>query len=216
MYISDFFQFLKQKVKGKKVLDCGAAGEEGIGEESPYWIHGVLAKNAEYTLGFDIEQKAVDDLNAKGYNVVYGDCEKLELKGIDEKFDIAFAGEIIEHLTRPGEFLEGLKKYLKPEGQVMITTPNAFSLFRFFGNVAGANKENPQHVLVQNKETLKQLLERHGYEVVEICFFTSPSFYEHERLKTIRKIGKVAVYPILKLRPQLAHQIMIIARLKQG
>jgi 2-polyprenyl-3-methyl-5-hydroxy-6-metoxy-1,4-benzoquinol methylase len=210
--MGDFFGFLKERVSGKSVLDCGAAGEEGIGKESPYWIHGCIVKSASYTLGFDLEEQAVRQLKEKGYNVVVGDCEKLELV-TDKRFDIAFAGEIIEHLSRPGDFLEGLKKYLSDDGTLILTTPNAFSLFRFMGNVAGLNMENPQHVLVQNEETLRQLLERHGYKVVETHFFTSPSFYEQPRLKLLRKTGKVALWPVFWLRPQLSHQILMIAKM---
>ena len=131
MYLSDVFEFLESKSKGKRVLDCGAAGEEGIGDDSAYWLHGHIKKNADYVLGFDIEKKAVEKLRKNGYNIVQGDCENLKLDGVGKEFDLAFAGEIIEHLSKPGDFLDGLKKYLKKDGEVIITTPNAFSVFRF-------------------------------------------------------------------------------------
>jgi len=214
LYISNFFDFISKKIKGKRVLDCGAAGEEGIGVESSHWMHNIIKENASYALGFDLEKKAVVDLNERGYNFVYGDCENLDLKGIDEKFDIVFAGEIVEHLSKPGNFLDGIKKYLADDGQLIITTPNAFSLFRFVGNVVGANRENPQHVMVQNKETLVQLIGRYGYQVDGVYFFVNPAFYEHKRLRTVRKIGKAILHPLFKLRPQLGHQIMIIATKK--
>lgn len=38
--------------------------------------------------------------------------------------DIVVAGEIIEHLYDTGDFLEEIKRVLKPEGKLIITTPN--------------------------------------------------------------------------------------------
>ena len=192
-------------------MDCGAAGEEGVTMESPHWIHGLIVRNASRVLGFDIDGDAVKELNKKGYNVIYGDCENLKLD-TNERFDVIFAGEIIEHLTKPGNFLEGVKKYLKKDGYLILTTPNAFSFFRGIGNVIDANDENPQHVLVQNKKTLEQLLRRHSYEALEIHYFTTPAFYEFKRMQKLRKLLKIPMEILCGLRPQLAHQLIVIAK----
>lgn len=213
-YINNFYSFLGELVKGKSVLDCGAAGEEGVPETSPHWVHGLVEKNASYCLGFDIEPDAVSELKSKGHNIVSGDCEDLHLN-TDKKFDVIFAGEIIEHLSRPGNFLESVKAYMdKSNGILVITTPNSFSLLRGAGNVFGFTKENPQHVSVHNRKTLEQLLERHGFEICDTYFFTTPAFYENERMNILRKAICLPMEIAFSLRPQLAHQLLIIAKIR--
>jgi 2-polyprenyl-3-methyl-5-hydroxy-6-metoxy-1,4-benzoquinol methylase len=213
LYIQNISNFLKENVSGKRVLDCGAAGEEGIGEDSPYWMHNIIKSKASEVIGFDLEEEAVEELNKKGYKMLRGDCENLDLGEVG-KFDVIFAGEVLEHLTMPGEFIEGVKKYLKDDGELIITTPNAFSFYRFAGNIVRVNMENPQHVLVQNEDTLIQLLERHGYSVVESHFFTNQSFYEQKRMGTARKAGKHFFELLFSLKPEMGHQILIIATIK--
>jgi hypothetical protein len=69
-------------------------------------------------------------------------------------------------------------------------------------------------VLVQNHDTLVQLLERHGYRVSDVHFFTNPSFYDHKRMKTARKIGRFFFEPLFSLQPGIGHQILVIATIK--
>ncbi len=40
------------------------------------------------------------------------------------KFDLVLACEIIEHVAHPLELLKHLKKFLKPDGRLILTTPN--------------------------------------------------------------------------------------------
>ncbi|WP_066377219.1 MULTISPECIES: bifunctional 2-polyprenyl-6-hydroxyphenol methylase/3-demethylubiquinol 3-O-methyltransferase UbiG [unclassified Anabaena] len=42
---------------------------------------------------------------------------------LNQSFDIVIAVEVIEHLFYPRELLRAAKRYLKPEGRLIITTP---------------------------------------------------------------------------------------------
>jgi SAM-dependent methyltransferase len=55
---------------------------------------------------------------------LHGDAQ--ELNGVlqDESFDLIVSLETIEHLRRPDEFLEGLRKCLKNDGDIIISCPN--------------------------------------------------------------------------------------------
>jgi len=44
---------------------------------------------------------------------------------IDKKFDVIIASEVLEHIENDEEFLMEIKKYLKPDGVVVLTTPIA-------------------------------------------------------------------------------------------
>lgn len=49
-------------------------------------------------------------------------------KNISQKFDMIIAGEVIEHLKSPMNFLEYCKSLLKKNGRLILTTPNAIGL----------------------------------------------------------------------------------------
>ena len=122
-----------------------------------------------------------------------------------------FAGELIEHLENQGMFLDCAKNHLKEKGLLILTTPNQFSILRAIANLFGILNENHEHVLVHNKETIKHLLERKGFKLQKIGHFTNPSFYNVGRLKILRKITKPLLETMFRIRPQLSHQILIIA-----
>ncbi|OGC58273.1 hypothetical protein A3A70_03195 [candidate division WWE3 bacterium RIFCSPLOWO2_01_FULL_42_11] len=49
---------------------------------------------------------------------------------IDGTYDLIFAGDIIEHLINTDEFLININRLLKPNGLVVVSTPNVASLGR--------------------------------------------------------------------------------------
>ena len=51
--------------------------------------------------------------------------EKWEIKG---KYNTIIAGEIIEHIENPSLFLKNCHRYLKENGRLILSTPNATSL----------------------------------------------------------------------------------------
>ena len=71
--------------------------------------------------------------------------------------------------------------------------------------------ENKEHVMVHNEKTITNLLERKGFKVKGVYYFTNPSFYEIGRLRLIRKILR----PFLELRfrigPNQAHQLFVVS-----
>lgn len=55
----------------------------------------------------------------------------------DEKFDVIVLGFILEHVDNPEQILLKYKNFLKPEGKIFITVPNAEVMNRRLGNHAG-------------------------------------------------------------------------------
>ncbi|GAB6056785.1 hypothetical protein JCM15415_21010 [Methanobacterium movens] len=95
-------------------------------------------------------------LNKRGFDVCAGDidpskfvpkhivCKKVdanrELPWKNEEFDYVISVETIEHLENPWKFIREIHRVLKPEGTLIITTPNVESLlsrlfFLFFGQL---------------------------------------------------------------------------------
>ena len=99
-------------------------------------------------------------------------CADVEQGGwIPEKeFDVVVAGEIVEHLSNPGLFFEKLKRFTCP---IIITVPNAYCGGRFVTLAKhGYECVHPEHVCWHSYYTLKALVERCGFEVVDAmrCF----------------------------------------------
>ena len=55
----------------------------------------------------------------------------------DATVDVAYAGEVIEHLASPDDFLDELHRVVRPGGLLLLTTPNLLSWFNRGFAVAG-------------------------------------------------------------------------------
>jgi SAM-dependent methyltransferase len=91
-----------------------------------------------------------------------------------ERFDVIVMGFILEHVDDPGILLDRYKKFLKPEGRLYVSVPNAKSLNRRLGLELGKLDDiyslNENDLALGHKrqfcrDTLKQLLVSHGYRV---------------------------------------------------
>jgi 2-polyprenyl-3-methyl-5-hydroxy-6-metoxy-1,4-benzoquinol methylase len=113
-------------VQGPRVLDIGCAAH-AMRFDDPNWLHGLLHKRFPDVVGLDIRPDLVEQLHALGFTSVYrGDAETFDL---GQEFDTIVAGDIIEHLSNLGAFLERAKKHLAPGGRLIITSPYPCCLF---------------------------------------------------------------------------------------
>jgi hypothetical protein len=80
-------------------------------------------------------------------------------------------------LSNPGLMLEGIKRFMNNDSELLITTPNAFGLLHFTKWVAGCFKEGNDHVLSFQIYTLSNLLRRHGFSInqVHTCYNRPPT-----------------------------------------
>ena len=171
--------FVYKYVKGKEVLHLGFLGEDEKKRFSD--IHEFLLKNTKNTLGIDIDKKRVDILKKKGFDVMCDDAITLvKLKETNRKFEVIFAGEIIEHLENPFQFIENLKELLKPDGVIILTTPNIYSLrFIIRHTIFGiespywqnrANEIRYGHVIGFSKMLFENFLLRSNFKIVNFSY----------------------------------------------
>ena len=84
---------------------------------------------------------------------------------LKETFDVILAGEMIEHLSNPGLFLRGIKRFMNRETILLITTINAYCGMRnvIYALRGKGGKNEPvhqDHVAYYSYSTLKLLVER--------------------------------------------------------
>ena len=72
--------------------------------------------------GLDINKPVSVPSNYKGFLV----HDAMKLTTIKERYDTILAGEIIEHLEKPHEFISGCYEILNPGGILVISTPNPY------------------------------------------------------------------------------------------
>ena len=162
--------FVLPYVQNKEVLDIGCA-EAGI-EDSPYtkedWIHKHINSASKYCMGLDMDKKMIKKLQELGYNIIQGDAQSFNL---DKKFDIVCALDVIEHIEDVKGFLLSVNRALKPDGKLLLTTPNPWFFLRFvrcfFRGDGGAH---PEHVHWFCNSTIVELLRRYEFEVEKLEF----------------------------------------------
>lgn len=142
--------------KNKSILDIGCA-------QNPE-IHYQITKMSKKAVGIDINKSGLDVFRKKGLEVYEMSAESINLK---ETFDCIIAGELIEHVSNPGQFLDSMANHLKLDGQIILTTPNISSLF-LYGLVVVANKtQDPTHVFYFDKKNLEELVTRHNLKITQ-------------------------------------------------
>ena len=195
------FHQLQKFCQGKDILDIGCA----VGYRKDDWVHGKIKSIAKSIYGLDLDKKSVDEIRKMGFDVEQGNAQDFNL---NRKFNLVHAGELIEHLDNPGGFLESVKAHLTSDGLLLLTTPNALRINNFIYAATGGLKVNAEHTCWFCDTTISTLLERKGFEVVEI------GYLKHETFNLFRKImlslrvfllpERVAwntLYVVAKIRP---------------
>ncbi len=73
--------------------------------------------------GIDVAEKSLEIARRRGIITKHGDVSN-PLPFKDDCFDFVFAGEIIEHIFDTNLFLKEIYRVLKPNGYLILTTPN--------------------------------------------------------------------------------------------
>jgi 2-polyprenyl-3-methyl-5-hydroxy-6-metoxy-1,4-benzoquinol methylase len=105
--------------EGKKLLDIGC----GVGT-----IGLMLQKRGFDYVGIDISEVGVKRASEKGLRVFVSDVDGDGLQFPDSSFDVVWAGDVLEHVFDPIGMLSHISRILKPDGCLLLTAPNDFSL----------------------------------------------------------------------------------------
>lgn len=203
---------LAKMVQGKDVLDLGCVNHDLETRQRGHWLHDHLRKSAGSILGVDYEEEGIRQLQEEGYNVVHSKVEDLQ---VEKQFDVIVAGEILEHVLNTEGFLAACRKHLKPDGQLILTTPNANCLIYFAENLLlGHEIDNIDHVCIFSPTTMTTLLGKCGFEIGGFTFLAELTTYCHK--KTVSKllvlIKQAIQVSVGFFRPSVCHHFVTIAR----
>jgi SAM-dependent methyltransferase len=123
-------------------------------------------------LGVEPSDWAAQRARERGLEVIVAPLLEADLP--EGAFAAVALGDVIEHLPDPGAALERIAALLAPGGVLWLATPDAGSrLARAMG--ARWWSVIPTHVHLFTRASIVRLLERHGFEVLEVG--TSPKTF---------------------------------------
>lgn len=138
---------------GGACLDCGAHN----GDRYHFLNKGNSLAKENY-FGVEWNADAAEVARRSGLNVVEGDLNK-RLTFSDDKFKCIFGLSVLEHLLNPCHFLKESFRCLRPDGTLVILTPNISTYFTIALLLAGKMPSSGPHpdsdLLVKNEELFK-------------------------------------------------------------
>jgi 2-polyprenyl-3-methyl-5-hydroxy-6-metoxy-1,4-benzoquinol methylase len=115
--------------------------------------------------GIDIHKRNMSNMETMKHDINLG------LPYKNQFYNIITAGEVIEHLYNDEEFLKECHRCLKPDGTLLITTPNIHFLVNRISGLFGVMPMFTYcsfHYNIYNKEELVKKIERNGFKVTNI------------------------------------------------
>ncbi len=137
------------------ILDIGAA--------NGYFL--MLAKERGWDVyGVEISDYAASQAKEKGLNVFTGVIKNADFK--PESFDVITMWDVIEHLADPIKEISVIASLIKPNGLLVINTPDGDS---FFARAIGKRWHQlipPEHLFYFNPYALELFLSKFGLELL--------------------------------------------------
>jgi SAM-dependent methyltransferase len=163
----------------RKLLEIGA---------NPYFTSMLIKKFTRYDLYMTnffglkdnkkmIQNKVNKDRVKIDFEFYHSNIETDELPFEESWFDVVCFCEVIEHLVNdPIQALMRVKKHLKKDGHLVLSTPNVARLENVSKMLAGANIYDPysgygaygRHNREYNKHELSLLMDHMGFEIEEM------------------------------------------------
>lgn len=211
------WEFILSRCRARRVLDLGFVGETDGSTadklrafQAGSVLHPHLSQVASRIVGVDLNGEAVRAIQERTgtTGLFIGDVERLENVALHGPFDVIVFGDLLEHVSSPGLALDSIRRLMSYETELIISTPNMFSLMANVLFSLNKWREGNEHVASYSKFTLPTLLERHGLKLTELytCYDRPPGSL---RRKVLFSIGK----PAFRLFPERGGTLLAVAKI---
>jgi 2-polyprenyl-3-methyl-5-hydroxy-6-metoxy-1,4-benzoquinol methylase len=170
-----------------------------------------LAARGNTIVGLELDAGAAREAERFCEQVLVGDVETMELPFAPASFDVVLCGDVVEHLRDPVAALARLRPLLRPDGRLVVSTPNVANWAIRLSLLGGRWRYTDRGILDRShthlvtRATLRDALETAGYRVERIDF-SVPVPGGSDALDA-------AAYAVGRLRPSLlAYQFVAVAQ----
>lgn len=133
-------------------LDCGA----GVGHQFNF-INSFIELPKKNYFGIEWNQQSVLQAKKKGLQIDHGDLNK-NLPFDDNFFQCVFGLSVLEHLVNGCHFLKEAHRILKPEGHLILVTPNLSAWFNVLllaiGRMPSSGPHPDSEILLQKNNLI--------------------------------------------------------------
>jgi 2-polyprenyl-3-methyl-5-hydroxy-6-metoxy-1,4-benzoquinol methylase len=207
-------EFIVNQCRGLDVLDVGSVAAEP-GESLEMKVERFnrslflkIKDVARSLTGLDIDAEAVARIRDAHPDLRFGIGNVETIETIEgSPFDVIIVGDVIEHLSNPGLALTNLKRFLKSDGKLIVSTPNAFGAPNFLRFSLGRFVDGADHVSSYTRFTLTNIMRRHRYEVLEVH-----TAMDRPPQTAARRIAYQALKAPLKLMPEFGGTLVMVCR----
>jgi predicted TPR repeat methyltransferase len=206
-----------ERCRDKRVLHLGCTNYPYTQDslEKGMLLHPEIEKVAAEVYGFDADQDGIAALERLGSKNIYlADLEHLGAVELNDQVDVIVAGDMIEHLNNPGLFLNGIKRFMHADTELILSTINAYGAMRFVlyglrGKRGRQEFVHPDHVAYYSYSTLKLLVERHGMRVDDFLFYDIGKEHRPHNRWFLNVLNDICV----TIAPQWADGVIAICKL---
>lgn len=186
--LSNYFSGVKSSPhrwvpRGNKILDIGCGTCDSL-----IYLRSI---NCD-VYGFDIDKNIEKIARTLGLPVHIGDLKSgpFEL----ESFNSITMEQVLEHFTNPVTEIKEIAKFLQPDGQLILSTPNSNSFLSKLFKDKWIHLHPPYHVALYSKSTIKLLASKCNLEVVRIKTITENKWLEYQfrHIRNYPNFGEVS------------------------
>ncbi|MBI1272485.1 MAG: methyltransferase domain-containing protein [Alphaproteobacteria bacterium] len=180
---------------GKTLLDvgCSAGFFLEAAQKRQYEVQGVEFAAAAIA-------QADPSVRAK---IIHGDVHK-EISRWENNFDVVSAFDIIEHTHDPAKFVADIKNMLKPDGLLVMSTPDTGHFLRHLMGARWSMLQPLQHTVLFSRKAMRDMLEKSGFKNIEISATYKYLTFEYlaVQLKETNRLMANIMGNILKIMPK--------------
>jgi SAM-dependent methyltransferase len=163
-----WFAMNKSYEDSKCVLDIGS----GIG------VWPAILKTA----GYDVNCVEENELSIEFIQDRLGFFCYSDIDCVDKQYDTVSLIHVLEHISKPDDFLKVVKQKIKPSGSVFIEVPDSIEFSYLNKN---HDEFNSCHVCFYDMSSLYRLLTRNGFTVVDM--------HEEKTMRSLSRIMAIAI-----------------------
>ncbi|MCU0441681.1 MAG: class I SAM-dependent methyltransferase [Bacteroidia bacterium] len=156
--IGQKIRLIRKYNQSGKLMDLGC----GLG----HFLNGVVQSNYFDAIGVDISDDAIQYVKKTfGYTVL---PESSLSNQPSASLDVITQWHVLEHVHLLNDRMATLKRILNPEGTMFIAVPNSNSWDAKYYQSFWDGYDVPRHLYHFNQQSFTQLIEKHGFKVVQV------------------------------------------------